>query len=223
MVNQGYLWQAVLLRYTVLLWVWECWLSCNLKESEKDASYPVHYTPYKDTSGLFSAFCCAKNLLKMRYSAVQVLKLHQSSASPTLSHGLHGDDFTGVSTACSSDGHHPDTVLTVPAQVRDAVEKHIWGSFKFAAYLGERQHCKITTTDLIFQLLFDLVFFRERTNPLESPKLTELIGELMVSVSQGIAECRYDWVEQYVITAAEVLMPGQLHQREQRADLGLLE
>lgn len=86
----------------------------------------------------------------MRHSAVQVLKLHQSSASPTLSHGLDGDDFTGISMACSSDGHHPDTVLTVPAQVGDAVEKHIWGSFKLAAYLGERKHCKMNTTIMFF-------------------------------------------------------------------------
>lgn len=89
----------------------------------------------------------------MRHSAVQVSELHQSSASPTLSHGLDGDDFAGISTACSSDGHHPDTVLTVPAQVGDAVEKHIWGSFKLAAYLGEGQHCKMSTTIIIFQLL----------------------------------------------------------------------
>lgn len=125
----------------------------SVSHPKKDASYPVHYTPYKDTSGLFLVFCRATNLLKMRHSAVEVLKLHQSSASPTLSHGLDGDDFTGVSAACSSDGHHPDTVLTVSAQVRDAVEKHIWGSFELAAYLGERQHCRITTTDLLFQRL----------------------------------------------------------------------
>lgn len=57
---------------------------------------------------------------------------------PTLSHGLDGDDFTAVSTARRSDGHHPDAVLTVPAQVGDAVEKDIWGRFKLAAHLREK-------------------------------------------------------------------------------------
>lgn len=58
------------------------------------------------------------------------------SPPPTLSHGLDRDDFSGISSACSGDSHHPDTVLTVPAQVGDAVEEHIWGCLELAAHLG---------------------------------------------------------------------------------------
>lgn len=53
----------------------------------------------------------------------------------TFSHWLNGDDFTGVSSSRRSDGHHPDAVLTVPAEVGDAVEKHVRGSFELAAHL----------------------------------------------------------------------------------------
>lgn len=56
----------------------------------------------------------------------------------TLSHWLDGDDFTAVSTARGSDSHHPDAVLTVPAQVGDAIEKHIRSRFKFTAHLREK-------------------------------------------------------------------------------------
>lgn len=140
---------------------------------------------------------------------------------PTLSHGLDGDDFTGVSTACSSDGHHPDAVLTVPAQVRDAVEKHIWGSFKLAAYLGERQRCKMITTDLLFQLLIWFGIFQRANKSLRIAQTDRIDGECVAGLCRMC--CGYDWVEQYVITAARVLMPGQLRKREQRADLGLLQ
>lgn len=56
--------------------------------------------------------------------------------SLTLSHGFDGDDVTGISTTRSGDSHHPDTVLSVPAQVGDAVEKHIRGRLKLTAHLG---------------------------------------------------------------------------------------
>lgn len=58
---------------------------------------------------------------------------------PTLSHGLDGDDLAAVPSACGGDGHHPDAVLTVPAQVGDSVEKHVRGSFKLAAHLRDKE------------------------------------------------------------------------------------
>lgn len=65
----------------------------------------------------------------MRYFNCTKLELH------TFRHWLDGDDFTGVSSSRRRDGHHPDAVLTVPAEVGDAVEEHIWSSFKLAAHL----------------------------------------------------------------------------------------
>lgn len=62
----------------------------------------------------------------------------QRQAPPTLSHRFDSDNFTGVSTACSGYGYHPDTVLTVPAQVGDAVEEDVWGCLELAAHLGGR-------------------------------------------------------------------------------------
>lgn len=55
----------------------------------------------------------------------------------TFSHGFDSDDLAGISAACGSDGHHPDAVLSVPAQVRDAVKENIWSCFKFTAHLQE--------------------------------------------------------------------------------------
>lgn len=62
--------------------------------------------------------------------------------TPTLSHGFHGDDITGISTTRSGDSHHPDTVLSVSAQVGDAVEEHIRGRLKLTAHLrGKKTAC----------------------------------------------------------------------------------
>lgn len=55
----------------------------------------------------------------------------------TLRHGFDSDDLAGVSSAGGSDSHHPDTVLSVSAQVRDAVEEDIRGRFKFTTHLQE--------------------------------------------------------------------------------------
>lgn len=67
--------------------------------------------------------------MQIRYFNCSKLDLH------TFRHRLNSDDFTGVSSSCRSDGHHPDTVLTVAAEVGDTVEKHIGGSFELAAHL----------------------------------------------------------------------------------------
>lgn len=58
-------------------------------------------------------------------------------APPTLSHGFDSDDLAGISTARSSHCNNPDAVLTVFAQVGDAVEEYIWGRLKLTAHLEE--------------------------------------------------------------------------------------
>lgn len=58
--------------------------------------------------------------------------------APTFSHGFNSDDLAGVPTASSSDGHHPDAVLPVPAQVGDAIEEHVRCCLKFTAHLENK-------------------------------------------------------------------------------------
>lgn len=66
---------------------------------------------------------------------------------PTLSHGFNGDDLAGISTTRGGDGHHPDAVLSVPAQVGDAVEEHIWGGLKLTAHLRTRDRGRKSEND----------------------------------------------------------------------------
>lgn len=82
---------------------------------------------------------------------IRYINCIKGESSLTLSHWLDGDDFTAISTARCSDGHHPDAVLTVPAQVGDAVEKHIRGRFKLAAHLREKDFLSTSEPKALLQ------------------------------------------------------------------------
>lgn len=100
------------------------------------ASHPVHYSPKKrhQWPPLSYSFVmqCSQNI------SILFSTGSQRWAPPTFSHRFDSDNFTGVSTTCSGDSYHPDTVLTVPAQVGDAVEEDIWGCLELAAHLSGR-------------------------------------------------------------------------------------
>lgn len=63
----------------------------------------------------------------------------------TFGQGFDGDNVAGVPPTCSRYGDDPDAVLTVAAEVGDAVEIHVWGGLKLAHYLrngrnGSKNH-----------------------------------------------------------------------------------
>lgn len=59
----------------------------------------------------------------------------------TFGQRLHCDFLTVVAVTSSSYSHHPDTVLSVPSQIWDPVEIHIWRCLKLTHHLqsGEKK------------------------------------------------------------------------------------
>lgn len=57
--------------------------------------------------------------------------------SRTFSQGLDSDDLTAVASSGWRHRHHPDTVLSIPTQVRNSVGEWVRGGFKLADDLWE--------------------------------------------------------------------------------------
>lgn len=58
-------------------------------------------------------------------------------SSHTFGQGLDSDDLTAVASSGWCHRHHPDTVLSIPTQVRNSVGKRVRGGFELADDLWE--------------------------------------------------------------------------------------